>query len=170
MQISVRRRVCWWTAPPRIYRRSRSRNASGSPVGSLFMSSGKGLDLISGVCASFASVLLSASPSCWIASRGRATVRASRGPFIFRRDGRAVEGARLESVCRATYRGFESHSLRHLVCCCRDCLAPSTEIGATRRVRADFRGLAIRESTGDRDGRAMYGDSRRDISGADFGG
>ena len=30
-----------------------------------------------------------------------------------RRDGRAVEGARLESVCRATYRGFESHSLRH---------------------------------------------------------
>ncbi len=38
----------------------------------------------------------------------------------FRRDGRAVEGARLESVCRATYRGFESHSLRHSVCCCRD--------------------------------------------------
>ncbi len=33
----------------------------------------------------------------------------------FWRDGRAVEGARLESVCRATYRGFESHSLRHLV-------------------------------------------------------
>ena len=32
----------------------------------------------------------------------------------FRRDGRAVEGARLESVCRATYRGFESHSLRQV--------------------------------------------------------
>ena len=25
-----------------------------------------------------------------------------------------AEGARLESECRATYRGFESHSLRHL--------------------------------------------------------
>ncbi len=30
------------------------------------------------------------------------------------RDGRAVEGARLESVCRETYRGFESHSLRQV--------------------------------------------------------
>ena len=29
------------------------------------------------------------------------------------RDGRAVEGARLESVYTATYQGFESLSLRH---------------------------------------------------------
>ncbi len=29
------------------------------------------------------------------------------------RDGRAAEGARLESVYTATYRGFESLSLRH---------------------------------------------------------
>ena len=36
--------------------------------------------------------------------------RRSRVP---RRVGRAVEGARLESVCRETYRGFESHTLRH---------------------------------------------------------
>jgi hypothetical protein len=34
---------------------------------------------------------------------------------FLRRDGRAVEGARLESVCRETYRGFESHSLRHIL-------------------------------------------------------
>ena len=45
-------------------------------------------------------------------SCGRAVGQASGT----RRDGRAVEGARLESVCRATYRGFESHSLRHSVC------------------------------------------------------
>ncbi|KTC65639.1 hypothetical protein Lade_0297 [Legionella adelaidensis] len=31
-----------------------------------------------------------------------------------RRDGRAVEGARLESVYTETYRGFESLSLRQL--------------------------------------------------------
>ncbi len=31
----------------------------------------------------------------------------------YRRDGRVVEGARLESVYTATYRGFESLSLRH---------------------------------------------------------
>jgi hypothetical protein len=30
-----------------------------------------------------------------------------------RRDGRVVEGARLESVYTATYRGFEPLSLRH---------------------------------------------------------
>jgi hypothetical protein len=59
---------------------------------------------------------------------------------------------------------------RHSVCCCRDCLAPSIEIGATQPVRADFRGLAIPESTGDRDRRATYGDSRQEFSGADFGG
>ncbi len=29
------------------------------------------------------------------------------------RDARAAESARLESVCGATHRGFESHSLRH---------------------------------------------------------
>ncbi len=29
------------------------------------------------------------------------------------RDDRVDEGARLERECRATYRGFESHSLRH---------------------------------------------------------
>ncbi len=39
-----------------------------------------------------------------------------------RRDGRAVEGARLESVCRATYRGFESHSLRQVGPMSRVCL------------------------------------------------
>ena len=43
----------------------------------------------------------------------------TRLPVIYgkqnnRRDGRAVEGARLESVYTATYRGFESLSLRHL--------------------------------------------------------
>jgi hypothetical protein len=32
----------------------------------------------------------------------------------YRRDGRVVEGARLESVYTATYRGFEPLSLRHL--------------------------------------------------------
>ena len=31
-----------------------------------------------------------------------------------RRDGRVAEGARLESVYTATYRGFESLSLRHI--------------------------------------------------------
>ena len=31
---------------------------------------------------------------------------------ISRRDGRVVEGARLESVYTATYRGFQPHSLR----------------------------------------------------------
>ncbi len=31
-----------------------------------------------------------------------------------RRDGRAAEGARLESVYTATYRGFESLSLRQI--------------------------------------------------------
>ena len=31
-----------------------------------------------------------------------------------RRDDRVDEGARLERECRATYRGFESHSLRHI--------------------------------------------------------
>ena len=37
-----------------------------------------------------------------------------------RRDGRVVEGARLESVYTATYRGFEPLSLRHL-CKLSDC-------------------------------------------------
>ncbi len=32
---------------------------------------------------------------------------------LVRRIGRAVEGARLESVYRETYREFESHVLRH---------------------------------------------------------
>ena len=32
----------------------------------------------------------------------------------FWRDDRVDEGARLERECAATYRGFESHSLRHL--------------------------------------------------------
>ena len=31
----------------------------------------------------------------------------------FRRGDRAVEGARLERECAATYRGFESHPFRH---------------------------------------------------------
>jgi hypothetical protein len=39
----------------------------------------------------------------------RQTGRAVRS----RRDARAAESARLESVCGATHRGFESHSLRH---------------------------------------------------------
>ena len=34
---------------------------------------------------------------------------------VIRRDGRVDEGARLESECAATYRGFESHSFRHTV-------------------------------------------------------
>jgi hypothetical protein len=42
---------------------------------------------------------------------------ASRGlrEVKYRRDGRAVEGARLESVYTATYQGFESLSLRHVM-------------------------------------------------------
>ncbi len=52
--------------------------------------------------------------------------RVRRGKIgFFRRDGRAVEGARLESACTERYRGFESHSLRHLVCGCRDLLIPT---------------------------------------------
>ncbi len=35
------------------------------------------------------------------------------GSSVNRRDDRVDEGARLESECAATYRGFESHSLRH---------------------------------------------------------
>ncbi len=35
------------------------------------------------------------------------------GSSVNRRDDRVDEGARLESECTATYRGFESHSLRH---------------------------------------------------------
>ena len=34
------------------------------------------------------------------------------------RDDRVDEGARLERECAATYRGFESHSLRHLAPLC----------------------------------------------------
>ena len=34
---------------------------------------------------------------------------------LLRRIGRVVEGARLESVYTARYRGFESHVLRHLI-------------------------------------------------------
>ena len=37
---------------------------------------------------------------------------------LFWRDDRVDEGARLERECRATYRGFESHSLRHLAPLC----------------------------------------------------
>jgi hypothetical protein len=33
--------------------------------------------------------------------------------YMLRRAGRVVEGARLESVYTATYRGFESLALRH---------------------------------------------------------
>ena len=33
------------------------------------------------------------------------------------RDDREAEGARLERECRVTYRGFESHSLRHVDVC-----------------------------------------------------
>ncbi len=41
--------------------------------------------------------------------------RFPRGDIrINRRDGRVVDGARLESVYTATYRGFESLFLRHL--------------------------------------------------------
>ena len=51
------------------------------------------------------------------AQPGRAARRRSTKKLKnFRRDGRVVEGARLESVCTARYRGFESLSLRHLVC------------------------------------------------------
>jgi hypothetical protein len=46
-----------------------------------------------------------------LSRHGRRPVRISK---FFWRDGRAVEGARLESVCRETYRGFESHSLRQV--------------------------------------------------------
>ena len=34
--------------------------------------------------------------------------------YMLRRAGRVVEGARLESVYTATYRGFESLALRHI--------------------------------------------------------
>ena len=60
-----------------------------------------------------------------VASATASKARPARSPVLTnetldriepsRRVGRAVEGARLESVCRATYRGFESHSLRHLI-------------------------------------------------------
>ena len=51
---------------------------------------------------------------------------APRRPRCSRRDGRAAEGTRLESACTSKgYRGFESHSLRHPVCRCRD-FAPAT--------------------------------------------
>ena len=66
-----------------------------------------------------------------------------------RRDGRAVEGARLESVCRATYRGFESHSLRHSVCCCRDDCALRIGNGAIRAESRRLGRIGFRESTGD---------------------
>jgi hypothetical protein len=39
----------------------------------------------------------------------------SKLKLSLRRDGRAVEGARLESVYTATYRGFESLSLRQTI-------------------------------------------------------
>ena len=39
-------------------------------------------------------------------------VGRGRAKFNWRGD-RVDEGARLERECRATYRGFESHSLRH---------------------------------------------------------
>ncbi len=39
---------------------------------------------------------------------------SQRLPLRVRRGGRAVEGARLEIVYTATYRGFESLSLRHV--------------------------------------------------------
>jgi hypothetical protein len=49
-------------------------------------------------------------------TQSRLSLPASRGSWVkdSRRDGRVVEGARLESVYTATYQGFESLSLRHL--------------------------------------------------------
>ena len=44
----------------------------------------------------------------------------------FRRGARAAESARLESVCGATHRGFESHSLRHFD---RESLTSITSLG-----------------------------------------
>ena len=62
---------------------------------------------------------LSAEPAVCRRSPGRAlrwraqSARRSRlGGRAVRRDARADESARLESVCGATHRGFESHSLR----------------------------------------------------------
>ena len=52
------------------------------------------------------------------------------------RDDRVDEGARLESECAATYRGFESHSLRHTVCArWRDGRVLSTEDHESRQAR-----------------------------------
>jgi hypothetical protein len=49
-------------------------------------------------------------------TQSRLSLPASRGSWVkdSRRDGRVVEGARLESVYTATYQGFESLSLRQL--------------------------------------------------------
>jgi hypothetical protein len=46
-------------------------------------------------------------------TQSRLSLPASRGSWVkdSRRDGRVVEGARLESVYTATYQGFESLSL-----------------------------------------------------------
>src|SRR5437870_3691855 len=47
---------------------------------------------------------------------------------MIRRGGRAAEGARLESVYTATYRGFESHPLRQ-TCLTRRCSAEQITLG-----------------------------------------
>ena len=51
----------------------------------------------------------------------------SNRPIFFWRDDRVDEGARLERECRATYRGFESHSLRHV----RHCARPKVVVGSS---------------------------------------
>ena len=49
----------------------------------------------------------------WSRSDPFGMIRAAKAQLLNRRDGRVVEGARLESVYTVTYRGFESLSLRH---------------------------------------------------------
>ena len=47
------------------------------------------------------------------------------------------EGARLERECRATYRGFESHSLRHLRHCARPKVVVGSSWSGVRELRQD---------------------------------
>ena len=49
----------------------------------------------------------------WPRSDPFGMISAAKAQSLNRRDGRVVEGARLESVYTVTYRGFESLSLRH---------------------------------------------------------
>ena len=63
-------------------------------------------------------------------------LRREASDSVNRRDDRVDEGARLESECAATYRGFESHSFRHTACArWRDGRVLSTEDHESRQAR-----------------------------------